>query len=337
MEAAAKADGAAAIVRDDATATQFPDPDLAKAVFSIAPDTISSPIKGVLGWFVIQVTKATAGGVQPLDDVKDKLRQRLVTEKALGLVYDKANKIDGALGNGATLDTLPPDPGLATATVTLDPNGDTPQNTPAALPGEAEIRAAIATAAFVAQKGDPPQLTEVQTPSTGGSGYYALTLLDITPAGEKPFEAVRDAVNEDWRADQRRHAAETAATAMLRAIKDGKDFSDAARDAGVLPTLSPLTTRVQPNPAVPREVQQVLFSLKQGEPTMVETADGFLVATAVEIIAPDPAADPSRYQQMRDAVARTIAGDLTTIMSEALRQRANPRINQSNVDQIVQP
>ena len=337
MQAAAKADGAAAIEQNDATQTQFPDPDLAKAVFSTPVDTVPPPVKGALGWFVIRVTKAVEGGVQTFDQVKDALRQRLTTEKALGLVYDKANKIDGELGNGTSLDTLPPDPGVATATVTLDRNGDTPQDRPAALPGEAEIRSAIAAAAFAAQTGDPPQLTEVQTPSVGGSGYYALSVDDITPAGEKPFETVRDAVIRDWRADQRRHSAETAAAGMLQAVKAGKPFSDAARDAGIVPTLSPLVTRNQPDPAMPREVQQVLFSLKKGEPTMVETSDGFLVATVVEIVAPDPASDPVRYEQVRAAESRGLADDMTAAFTEALRLRANPSINQANFDQIVQP
>jgi peptidyl-prolyl cis-trans isomerase D len=337
MEAAAKAAGAAAIVQDDATETQFPDPDLARAVFSTPPDMVAQPVKGVLGWFVVQVTKATQGGVESFDQVKDKLRERIATEKALELVYDKANKLDGQLGNGATLDNLPPDPGVVAATVTLDQHGYTPQDTMAALPGETEIGTAIAAAAFDIQKGDPPHLTEVQTPSTGGSGYYALTVEDVTPAGEKPFDQVRNAVIEDWRADQRRHTAEAAAAAMLQAVKGGKDFSDAARDAGVLPALTPLATRAEPDPAIPREVQRVMFGLKKGEPTMVETQDGFLVAIPVEIIAPDPATDAARYEQVRAAVAKTIADDLTAVFSEALRLRANPRINQTNLDQIVQP
>ncbi|HEX3990468.1 MAG TPA: peptidyl-prolyl cis-trans isomerase, partial [Acetobacteraceae bacterium] len=337
MQAAAQTDGAAAIEQNDATQTQFPDPDLAKAVFSAPVDTVPAPIKGALGWFVIRVTHAVQGGVESFDQVKDRLRQRLVTEKALGLVYDKANKIDGELGNGTSLAALPPDPGVANITVTLDQNGDTPEDRPAALPGEAEIRSAIPAAAFAAQKGDPPQLTEVQTPSVGGSGYYALSVDDITPAGEKPFDAVRDNVVQDWRADQRRHSAETAAAAMLQAVKAGKPFSDAARDAGILPTLSPLVTRNQPDPAMPRQVQQVLFSLKKGEPTMVETPEGFLVATAVEIVAPDPATDPTRFDQLRAAESRTLADDMGAAFSEALRLRANPSINQTNVDQIVQP
>jgi peptidyl-prolyl cis-trans isomerase D len=337
MEAAAKTAGAAAIVEDDATETQFPDPDLAKAVFGAAPDTIPPPVKGALGWFVIQVTKAALGGVTPFDEVKDKLRERVVTERALGLVYDEANKIDGILGNGTALDALPPDPGIAAENVTIDQHGDTPAGTPAALPGGPEILDAVATAAFRTQKGDTPHLTEVQTPATGGSGYYALTVEDVIPAGEKPFSAVRDAVVRDWQVDQRRHSAEQAAAALLKAVKDGRAFSDACRDAGVTPNLSPLVTRTQRDSPIPRELQPILFSLKKGEPTMVETAEGFLVATPVEIIAPDPGADATAYEQLRTAVERTVANDLAFVFSEALRIRANPRINSANLDQIVQP
>ena len=337
MQAAAKAAGASVIDQDDATRTQFPDPDLAKAVFSATPDTVSTPIKGALGWFVIQVTKATEGGVAPFDEVKDKLRQTVVTDRALGLVYDRANKLDGLLGNGTTLDTLPPDPGVVEVTITTDEHGYTPDDAAAPIPGETEFRSAVLRAAFAAQKGDPPHLTEVQTPSTGGSGYFALTVEDITPSGQKPFDSVRSAVNDDWRADQRHHTAELAANAMLKEVKEGKPFSDAARDAGVTPSLSPLVTRTGANPAIPAEVHRVLFTLKKGEPAVVETMEGFLVAVPVEIIAPDPAADPAGYEKLRAAVSRTIGNDLAATFMEALRLRANPRINQAIVDQIVQP
>ena len=337
MQAAAQAQGAAAIEQNDATRTQFPDPDLARAVFAATPEAVSDPIKGALGWFVIRVTRAVAGGTTPFEQVRDKLRQRVVTEKALGLVYDKANKIDNDLGNGTALTALPSDPGIVAGTATFDKDGTTPDDTSAPLPGEPEIRTAIVAAAFAAQKGDPPRLTEVQTPSTGGSGYYALTVDDIVPSGEKPFDAVHAQVNEDWRADQRRHGAEQAAAAMLQTVRNGTPFSDAARDAGVTPALSPLVTRDKPDPGMPPEVQQVLFSLKKGEPTMVETGEGFLVAVPVEVVAPDPGADQGAYTQLRAAVAKTVSDDLTELFAEALRLRANPRINQANVDQIVQP
>ena len=47
--------------------------------------------------------------------------------------------------------------------------------------------------------------------------------------------------------------------------------------------------------------------------------------------------DAAGYEQLRAAVARTVGNDLAATFAEALRLRANPRINQANVDQIVQP
>ena len=337
MEAAAKAAGAAAIALDNAAEREFPDKDLAKAVFSTAVNTIPPPVKGGLGWFVIQVTAQVEGGTAPFEDVKDKLRGRVLTDRALELVYERANKLDGLFANGTALDSLPPGLGVTVATVTLDKRGNGQEETQAAIPGEEEMRAAAAAAAFEAAKGDAPRLVEVQTPSSGGSGYLALVVEDIIPAGMKPFEAVREAAGEDWRHDQRRRSAEQAAAAMLKAIKDGHSFSEAAQDAGVTPSLSAQVTRSEPDASLPREVHQVLFGLKKGEPTMVETAEGFLVATPVEIVEPDPKADAAGYERVRAVVARTVGNDMAALLTEALRLRASPRINQTNVDQIAQP
>ena len=336
MQAAAKTAGAATIEQAESAQREFPDPDLAKAVFEATKDAVAGPVKGALGWFVVQVTGVVEGGTAPFETVKQALRDRVLTEKALDIVYERANKIDGLLANGSTLDALPGDLGVSAVVGTMDQRGITPAGQLAPIPGGREIRDAVLAAAFEAPKGEAAHLTEVATPSVGGSGYYALVVEDVAPTAAKPFETIQATVADDWRADRRRRVAEQAAAGLLHALKDGKAFSDAARDAGVAPRLSPLVTRSDPNPDMPPEVHQVLFTLKKAEPAMVETAEGFLVAVPVETIAPDPQADPAGYERVRAAVTRTIGNDLATLFLEALRQRAKPRINQSNLDQIVQ-
>ena len=123
---------------------------------------------------------------------------------------------------------------------------------------------------------------------------------------------------------------------MMTAVQDGKSFSDAATIAGVTPKLSPRVTRNEPNPDIPPELQRVLFGLKQGEATMVEIPDGFVVAQLAEIVKPDAAADQTGYDQARTAVARSISGDIGTVFVDALRRRAEPRINQQAFDSVVQ-
>ncbi len=60
MQKAAQDAGGSAITLDDATESQFPDPDLAQHACSPPrPNTVAGPEKGALGWHVVRVTKAT--------------------------------------------------------------------------------------------------------------------------------------------------------------------------------------------------------------------------------------------------------------------------------------
>jgi peptidyl-prolyl cis-trans isomerase D len=336
MQTAAQAEGASGIAQGDATQVQFPDPDLAKAVFSTPTDTVSEPVKGQLGWFVVKVTKISSGATTTFEQAKDKLRERVVASKAADLMYDRANKLDQLLGNGTGFDNLPGDLGVVGVAGTLDSKGDTQAGKPAPIPGPAELKAAIIAAAFQARQGDPPQLTEVQTPTTGGSAYYALLVESIIPPGEKPFDAVKDQVTDDWKQDQRRRFQDRAATAMMLAVQDGKSFSDAATVAGVTPKLSPLVTRNQPNPEIAPILQNVMFGLKKGEATMVETPEGFLVGQLTEIVKPDAASDKAGFDQTKAAITKSMSNDMSTVFVDAVRQRAKPRINQQAFDSVVQ-
>ena len=45
----------------------------------------------------------------------------------------------------------------------------------------------------------------------------------------------------------------------------------------------------------------------------------------------------SRLDKLRAELAQNIASDYAGVFQEAVRLRANPRINRANFDQIVQP
>jgi peptidyl-prolyl cis-trans isomerase D len=335
MQKAAQDAGGSAVAQADATPVEFPDPDLAKAVFAADADKVSDPVKGALGWFVVRVTKVTGGTTKTFDQAKDDIRKLVVAGKAADLLYDRANKLDQLLGNGSSLDDLPGNLNLVGVTGTLDAQGLTQAGAPAPIPGPQELRAAIVKAAFDSQPNDQPHLTEVQTPSNGASAYYALVVESVTPPGTKPYDAVKDQVLADWTDDQKRRAENVAATAMMVAVQGGKSFSDAATVAGVTPHLSPLLTRSSTDPSMPASLLHVLFGLKLHDTTMVETADGFFVAQLVEIQDPDPAADSAGYDRAKEAVTRSIGADIGTLYAQALRQQAKPQINQANFDNIV--
>jgi peptidyl-prolyl cis-trans isomerase D len=290
-----------------------------------------------LGWFVVKVTKIAGGAVTTFDQAKPKLREGVLASKAADLMYDRANKLDQLLGNGTGLDNLPGDLGVVGVTGTLDAKGDTPAGQPAPIPGPAELKAAIIAEAFKARQGDPPQLTEVQTPSVGGSAYYALTVESLVPPGKRPFDKVKDRVTDDWKQDQRRRFQDRAGTAMMLAVQDGKSFSDAATLAGVTPKLSPLVTRTQQGADIPPILQNVMFGLKKGEATMVETPEGFVVAQLTEIVKPDAVAEKADYERTRAGIAKSISNDVASVFIDAVRRRAEPRTIQRAFDSVVQP
>jgi peptidyl-prolyl cis-trans isomerase D len=294
-------------------------------------------VKGALGWNVVRVIKTVPASKRTFDEVKDEIKRRLLAEKAADLMYDRANKIDNILGSGAPLEQLPGDFGLAGVTGTLDAEGKTPQGEPAPIPGPPELRDAIVQAAFQTQKGDPPRLTEVQTPSNGGSAYYALEVEDITPAAQKPFEQVAAQVKADWTRDAIRKEQEEAAAKILADVKGGASLTEVAAKAGLPLRRTPLTTRAEPAQGVPPALVQPLFAAKKGEPTMVETGDGFIVAVPAEIVEPDPKADPAGYGRVQEALARGIGNDMEISFAKGLRARAEPRVNQKLLDQIAQP
>ncbi len=337
MQAAAKKAGGSAIELDSASRQMFPDPALATAVFSAAPDTVVGPVKGAMAWYVLKVTQATPGSKKTFDQVKQQLRDRILADKATDLMYDRANKVDNLLGNGTPLNKLPSGLGLAGVIGTMDAQGDDMQGTPAPIPGPPALKSALIEAAFKAHPGDLPELTEVHTPSTGGSAYYALSVEDVIPAKEKPFDSVKKQVEGDWTDHQREHAAETKAAHMLQALKGGQSMADAATVAGAKVEQTPLVTRNESAEGMPPQLQHVLFGLKKGEPTMVETSDNFIVAVPAEIVQPDPKSDPSDYQRLQKGLQRSMAGDLAGSFTQALRMRANPQVDHANYNSIVRP
>lgn len=341
MQAAAKQAGASAVQFDDATDKQIPVPALAQAVFAAKPDAVSAPVQTDLGWYVVKVTKVTPGSNRSFEEVKKDLQRQVAEQKAADIIYDRANKVEDALAGGGKLEDLPGDLGLAAVAGTLDAQGNTPQGPPAPIPGPPELRSALITAAFHAKPGDSPHLTEVPAPAEGGeqqvSSYYALTVESVTPPAVKPFEQVQDQVKQDWKRDTIRHEQDEAAAKILAAIKGGMSLQDAALKAGVTVRRLPAVGHNGGVEGVPQQLVGPLFSLKKGEPTMVETPSGFVVAVLADILRPDPKAEASAYAAVREQLRRSLGDDLENVYVAAVRTRANPRINRQLVDSMAQP
>jgi peptidyl-prolyl cis-trans isomerase D len=336
MQKTAAAAGATPVELADAPKTDFPSADLADAVFSAKEGAVTGPVKAALGYYVLRVTKLTPGSGATFDDAKEMLRARVVADRAADLIDDRANKIDQMLASGTAMQDLPGDMGLGAVTGTLDAQGITEEGTPAPVPGSPPLKQALVQAAFTLKPGDPPRLTQAPQDNGAPPAYYAVEVENIIPPSKKPFDAVQADVKQAWTADATRHEAEEQAAKVLSAVKGGQSIEDAATVAGLTVRKFPPVGRSAPVEGVPAPLVQPLFGLKKGEPAMVETPDGFIVAVLADVQVPDPAADPVGFGQVRDALNRAMAQDVQASFAVAVRNQAKPRINRDAIDMIAQ-
>lgn len=338
MQEVARIEGAAPVQLDDAVRSEIPAPELAAAIFDAAVDAVVGPVRSQLGWHVLRVTRVVPGSARAFDEVRPQLAAQYRADRAADLLFDRANKLDDLLSGGTPLDEMPGDLGLAGVSGTLDARGNTQEGEPAPIPGGEDLRTALVQTAFATAKGEPARLME--TPRKPGvvPSFYAVAVEDVMPPAPRPFEEVEEKVLDDWRQAEVRRAQEAAAAALMAAVKGGQSMEDAAVVAGVPVRRLPEVSRAsRPAEEVPLQLVNPLFDLKPGEPTMVETADGFVVAVLAEVQPAEADGDPIGFGQVREALTQAMADDVQAALMTALRSRARPQVNKAMLDRVVQP
>ncbi|MGH7057691.1 MAG: peptidyl-prolyl cis-trans isomerase, partial [Acetobacteraceae bacterium] len=332
MQEAAKSAGGTAIALQDALPVEFPDPALAKSIFSADPGKVTGPFQTPLGWHVIDVTGVVPGTNTTFADAKPKLEKKLAREQAANLIDSRVTGFEDAVAANPSLEAMPGDLGLVGVTGTLDKSGITPKREPAPIPGSAALRKAIVAAAFSAKKGDMASV--VQGPD---GSYYALDVDEIAPPHVQPYDLVKKQVLADWTAHQRRHEQNVMATHLMLAVNGGTPLTQAAAAAGLHAASLHPTRRDSPAAGVPAQLLDPLFQLPLHKATMVETKSGFVTTELMAVHDPSEKSDPIGYGLMQKKLARSVGADLQQSFVQALRTRAHPRVNVALLNKIAQP
>jgi len=328
----AEAAGGQALSLGVVAASDMPLPELAEAAFALPAGGVSAPVQSPFGWHVLHVAGIAPPEVRSLDEVRDELRRDIAQEKAADIAFERANRIEDALAGGATLPEVAARFNLGLASVRIDAEGRDAEGRPVDLPVIEAAREPLVKAIFAAVPGAAPKLRETE------AGFVAIDLKEIQPPALRPFEQVEPAVREAWIADQRRHAQEQRAAALMEAARGGKPLAEAASAAGLSAReVAEIARDPAAAGAVPPELLAPLFELKQGEATMVPTREGFAVAQVTGIAVPEAATAPAALAPVRSAVEQSIAQDLEVQFLSALRARADVRVNERLLEQLARP
>ena len=329
VEAQAAADGAFATALPDAQESEFPTAGLGHDVFAAKPGEVAGPITDAAGSVVLLVTKVTPA-VGDYASEHDALRDRLAAARATSGMQDRVDRLADAIAGGG-LDKIPTGLGAEAVEGTLDAAGNTPDGGPAPIPGSDALRQAIIAAAFAARQGAPPNLTPGP-----GHGDYALSVEEVTPAHERPFDAARDQVLRLWTADARQREANAAATAIYTAAKAAHALSPAIASGRAVDS-PPAFHRGGAPSGVPPQLAAVVFGLAQGDATMVGTADGFTVGVLTAIGHPQPADDQAAYDRLKGEIVRAISDDLEISYAQSVAAAAKPQINAAAMGRAINP
>ncbi len=314
---------------DDAAQSTFPEPKLGALAFGAKPDQVVGPTHLDSGWVLLKVIKVTAPTTQSFAELRPKLHDQIAASRASEGMADRVQKLQDAIAGSSGLDQIPGDIGAAALEGTLDASGMTQAGAPAPLPGSAALRRAVIAQAFAQKPGAPPELK--QGPDDAD---YALTVQSVIPPQKLAYAAVAAKVAASVQHDAVRRAAEAQAARL---------FADARKRGGVdklgradVIHVGPIG-RGAPPAGVPADLAQLAFSLAPGQSTMVETPDGFVVATVTGAQHPGPASNQLAFARMHSRLDQAVGDDIEASYAMALQRQTPPVLNDAAVRRVINP
>ncbi len=285
-------------------------PDFENAAFSLKAGETSDLVKSPFGYHIIRVTERKDETVAPLEQVKPRIRQTILTDRARTLVDEKLRALSESVRRRKSLDEAAREEGLSVQkSAPLERGKPVP---PLSSP-------VLLARVFELKKG------EVATePFAVGTGYAFVALDEIQPAHIPELKDVEARVRADLVQEKAlARARELAAQVRAKAEKDGLD--KAAAGLGLVRKETPaLVGRGQPlaELGTSAALEETAYSLPEktlSDP--VRAAGGYAVVRVLEKKAFDPAA----FEKEKPSIAASLREEKKQQLFQAFLEQARQR------------
>ena len=295
------------------------DPALSSAAFAANEGDVVGPIETAFGFHLIEVGTITAGGESTFDDVKSALVVRLRAERALDLVYERANDVEDILNSGASLAEAAAQIGVSvTQLEPIDVNGLT-------IDGTAPSLALAADSNFLAIGWELFEDEISVLAETGEATFFVSQLKSETDAAPRLLSDVKDRAIADYKTEQAIIAAKAAAD---NANASGTAFANATsatfkRSAVGLdhPAATLIATKA--------------FELATGGTAVVETGDAAILVRTDAVLPADDAAVSALTAQLTNSLARNVQTDWTAALALTLSEDFDLTMNAEAVRELL--
>lgn len=194
------------------------------AVFSAKPGDIIGPVQSQFGYHIIKVEGFRPAHQQPLEDVKEQIRFRVLEGSASAEAEARATAL------AKRMQTEQPDTDEAWQAIADEDEAVVLNQSLPFAAGEqiagASVDGTLADAAFSVEVG------EVRGPVTTSRGLIVWQLAEIQAAGIPEFEDVRTAVEQNLRRERALAIAVTEAEQLAEKWRSGDDATDLAEGSG---------------------------------------------------------------------------------------------------------
>jgi peptidyl-prolyl cis-trans isomerase D len=302
--------------------------DLAEAAFAPAAGEYTEPTPTSLGWHIVKVVAIEPGVEASEAEVREKIAFELKQQQAVDSMIAIANQFDDEIAGGASIEDTAAKLGLKVETIAAaDAAGKTPDG--ADIP-DVTGNAALLTLIGSTQEGETTPLTE-----TPDGGYLVLRVDKVTPAGERPFDQVRDQVAADWNAAERDKVTAAKAASIVERVTAGATLAAIAAEEGLTVMTSQGFARDggDPNANVSLELARKVFKLAPGGATTAPGVGSHTVAVLREVAPAD--ADSEIAAKLKATLTETMADNLLDQFIGALRQEIGVEIDREKLERLL--
>ena len=231
-------------------------PEVERVAFDLKPGEVSDIVSSSYGLHLTKVEDYRTSSVEPVEAVKEKIRETLTEEKAWRLARRKAEESSWDLKEKGGL----PEAGSSQGDFVVEETDYFSRTD--AIP-DLGLEASFIQTAFSLE---PGQMSEV---IRGDKGYYLLQVIEKKAPETPPFEEVRARLEKQFRQEESKNLAEEKAREVLQAAASGTPVDTLTEQDGVEAIDTGFITRLRryiPRICASEEILEKAFTLTEESP-----------------------------------------------------------------------
>ena len=305
-------------------------PEIAGPVFEGKKDAVLGPIKTQLGYHVLKVKDIIAESVTPLADVKDRLRDELMSIAMTEELFNTGNTIEDRAAAGDKLEDIVNEYGMTTEIIGPFRQNGADKDGKDLFKSYAADRDKLILASYDYEEGEIAPVVE-----TADGQFHLIRIDQVIPDTYRPLASVKGDLENRWMNEQRNLANAAQAKDLLAALNGGKKIADVAKEKNLtVRTFDGIGRKGEtPAPLTPVVGAQILGT-DVGKSFSSAIDGGYVVGTVKNISMPSTKPDEKNLAELTDLTGRSLSQDILGQFISSLSNGKEIKINQAALEQM---